>query len=70
MVCGISFFFIKFNYNSNKKPTTPDLNHYSTTRYLSESNTNNSMTKTNSSSILRARDNSLQKSNKTNGIFG
>ena len=63
-----------FNYNSNKKPTTPDLNHYSTTGFLSENNTiyntNNSMTKTNSSSILGARGNSLQKSNKTNGIFG
>ena len=63
-----------FNYNSNKKPTTPDFNHYSTTGFLSENNanynTNNSMTKTNSSSILGARGNSLQKSNKTNGILG
>ena len=61
-----------FNYNSNKKPTTPDLNHYSTTGFLSENNynTNNSMTKTSSSSIFGARGNSLQKNNKSNGIFG
>ena len=63
-----------FNYNSNKKPTTPDFNHYSTNGFLSENNadynTNNSMTKTNSSSILGVRGNSLQKSDKTNGIFG
>ena len=63
-----------FNYNSNKKPTTPDLNHYSTTGFLSENNanynTNHSMTKTNSSSILGARGNSLQKNEKSTGIFG
>ena len=61
-----------FNYNSNKKPTTPDLNHYSTTGFLSENNynTNNSMTKTNSSSVLGARGNSFQKNNKSASIFG
>ena len=63
-----------FNYNSNKKPTTPDLNHYSTTGFLSENNnnfnTNSSMTKTNGSSIIGVRGNSMQKSEKSNGIFG
>ncbi len=64
------------NFNSNKKPTTPDLNHYSTTGFLSENNTgtnyntNHSMSKTNSSTILGARGNSLQKSDKSSGIFG
>ena len=64
------------NFNSNKKPTTPDLNHYSTTGFLSENNTvtsfntNHSMTKTNSSSVLGVRGNSLQKSEKSSGIFG
>ena len=61
------------NYNSNKKPTTPDLNHYNTTGFLSDNhnyNTNNSMNKTSSSTILGARGNSLQKNNKSNGIFG
>ena len=61
-----------FNYNSNKKPTTPDLNHYST-GFFSENNnynTNSSMTKTNSSSILGTRGNSVHKSDKSGNIFG
>ena len=68
------------NFNANKKPNTPDLNHYNnslgTNGLLSENtpptnyNTNHSMTKTNSSSILAARGNSVQKSEKTTGIFG
>ena len=63
-----------YNYNSNKKPTTPDFTHYSTTGFLSESNNNynNSMTKTNSnsSSILGGRPGSMQKYDTSSGIFG
>jgi len=63
-----------FNYNSNKKPTTPDLNHYNTAGFLSENNTNyntnSSMNKTNGPSYMGVRGNSLQKSEKSNGIFG
>ena len=63
-----------FNHNSNKKPTTPDLNHYNTTGFFSENNnnfnTNSSMNKTNGSSIIGVRGNSLKKSEKSNGIFG
>ena len=62
-------------FNSKKKPTTPDLNHYGTTGFLPENstanyNTSHSMTKANSSTILGARGNSMQKSNKSSGIFG
>ena len=59
-----------YNYKSNKKPTTPDLNHYNVQGFTSENihNTNHSMTKTNSSSILGTRTN--QKNDLSSGIFG